>query len=287
MVKKVAITGATGFVGRYVLQELLKHHVEIIATSRNLSKLEKYSKQITLVELDINNIEESVFDKLHRPDVLIHLAWDGLPNYKSLTHYECQLPSQYYFLKKMVNSGLESLLITGTCFEYGMQSGCLSEDLPTQPCNPYGYAKDSLRKQLEFLKSLKPFNLTWARLFYMYGDGQSQSSIYSQLNEAVLRGDKKFNMSEGIQLRDYLHVVEVANLIVDLALLDKDLGVLNLSSGNPVTIKNLVENWIKKYQSNIELNLGFYPYPDYEPMEFWGCNKRLRKALGENEKRVN
>ena len=109
----------------------------------------------------------------------MHLAWDGLPNYRSLHHFETELPKQYRFLREVVSRGLKSLLVTGTCFEYGMQNGELSESLICMPDNPYGYAKDALRRQLTFLKTEFQFNLTWARLFYMYGEGQGSKSIYS------------------------------------------------------------------------------------------------------------
>lgn len=279
MVKKIAITGASGFIGRHVLNELLQYDLEIIAVTRNASLLKDYAQRIKVVEFDIANTQQHVFDKLGCPDMLIHLAWDGLPNYKALSHFEIELPRQYHFLRAMINGGLKSLVVTGTCFEYGMQSGCLSEGLPALPSNPYGYAKDALRKQLEFLKGVKPFNFTWTRLFYVFGRGQSKTSIYTQLNEAVLRCDSTFNMSGGEQLRDYLPIEEVASLIVRLALLDKNFGVVNLSSGKPISVRQLVENWIKQNHWNIQLNLGFYPYPDYEPMEFWGDNNLLKAAL--------
>jgi dTDP-6-deoxy-L-talose 4-dehydrogenase (NAD+) len=281
MIKSVAITGASGFIGHHVLDALLQYDLEIVAVTRDAGSLKNYSQRIKVIEFDIANTQENVFDRLGCPDMLIHLAWDGLPNYKSLSHFELELPRQYHFLRAMIDGGLKSLVVTGTCFEYGMQSGCLSEDLPALPSNPYGYAKDALRKQLEFLKVIKPFNLTWARLFYVFGRGQSKTSIYTQLNEAVLRGDRTFNMSGGAQLRDYLPIEEVASLIVRLALLNKNLGVVNLSSGKPISVRKLVESWIKENHWDIEPNLGFYPYPDYEPIEFWGDNNLLKAALRE------
>ena len=77
------------------------------------------------------------------------------------------------------------MLVTGTCFEYGMQSGYLSEKMITNPGNPYALAKDSLRKFLLSLQREVPFTLQWARLFYMYGSGQNPNSILAQLDNAV------------------------------------------------------------------------------------------------------
>lgn len=269
---KAAVTAASGFIGRHVLTNLLKHGTEIVAITRDATRLAGLSESIRILEMDIARPISNCFEQMGYPDVLIHLAWDGLPNYKSLHHFETELPRQYQFLKSMIEAGLPSLLVTGTCFEYGMQSGPLLAELPTKPNNPYGYAKDALRKQLDFLKSAKPFHLTWARLFYMYGEGQPGTSLYPKLKEAVLRGDKVFNMSGGEQLRDYLTVEEVACRIAQLAMARSDIGPINICSGNPVSVRRLVEGWLNANGWEIEINLGYYPYPDYEPMAFWGAN---------------
>lgn len=277
---KIAVTGASGFVGRHVLTALLRHDVEIIAVTRDAARLNGLSNTaVHIVEMDIACPAPDCFEQMCCPEALIHLAWGGLPNYKSLHHFETELPRQYHFLKTMIEAGLSSLLVTGTCFEYGMQSGPLSEDMPTKPDNPYGYAKDALRQQLAFLKSAKPFNLTWARLFYMYGEGQPSTSLYPKLKEAVLREDKAFNMSGGEQLRDYLPVEEAARQIVRLAMAQRDIGAINICSGKPVSVRKLVEQWLLENNWGIELNLGYYPYPDYEPMAFWGDQHRLDANL--------
>lgn len=273
---KVAVTGAGGFVGRHVLAELSKLDVEVIAVSRDATRFSDLHIATRIVEMDIARPAVHCFEQMGCPDVLIHLAWDGLPNYKSLHHFETELPRQYKFLKAMLEGGLPSLLVTGTCFEYGMQYGPLSADMPAKPNNPYGYAKDALRKHLEFLKSAKPFNLTWARLFYIYGEGQPKTSLYPKLKEAVLRGDKVFNMSGGEQLRDYLSVDEIARQIVQLALAQRDIGAVNICSGKPISVRRLVEQWLREHKWEIELNLGYYPYPDYEPMAFWGDSSLIQ-----------
>jgi len=49
--------------------------------------------------MNIDCPDSSCFDRMGRPDILVHLAWDGLPNYKSLHHFETELPKHYRFLK--------------------------------------------------------------------------------------------------------------------------------------------------------------------------------------------
>ena len=153
-----------------------------------------------------------------------------------------------------------------------MQSGALSVDTETKPNNPYGFAKDVLRKQLEFQQLRHEFKLTWARLFYLYGDGQSKLSLLPQLRKAVKEGNNSFKMSGGEQLRDYLPVREVAISLVALARKQKNFGLVNICSGEPKSVRSIVEQWISENNWEIDLDLGYYPYPDYEPMEFWGVN---------------
>jgi nucleoside-diphosphate-sugar epimerase len=276
---KVAVTGASGFIGRHVLVELESRSVVATVVLRPSSTASPWLPKHTVTRMDLQNPQPNAFEIMGAPDVLIHLAWGGLPNYRSLQHFERELPAQYRFLKGLVESGLKKLVVTGTCFEYGMQSGPLREDMETRPVNPYGFAKDTLRRQLEYLKSVQSFALTWARLFYLYGEGQAVNSLLPQLERAVERGDKVLNMSEGEQLRDYLPVTEVAKCLVSLAMGNRDNGIVNVCAGKPISVRKLVEGWIKERDWPIKLNLGHHPYPDYEPMAFWGERQKLDRCL--------
>ena len=134
---KVLVTGATGFVGRYVINELLRHEHHVVATSRDAEKAGKYEwfSNIKYIPCDLNAAEDNFYQLFQQPDLLIHLAWEGLPNYNNLFHLEENLFSNYRFLKNMLEHGLKNLVVTGTCFEYGMQSGALNEDMEAKPNN--------------------------------------------------------------------------------------------------------------------------------------------------------
>lgn len=279
---KVAVTGATGFIGQHVVAALDCHSFSPSMILRPSSILPESFSKYTVVRLDVARPPVNAFHLMGKPDVLIHLAWDGLPNYKSLNHFEMELPAQYRFLKELIHAGLKHLVVIGTCFEYGMQSGPLNENAETNPTNAYGFAKDALRRQLEFLQFELPFSLTWIRLFYLYGDGQAKMALFPQLQRAVERGDKVFNMSGGEQLRDYLHVTEAVEYIVSLAQKEQGNGIVNVCSGEPISIRRLVEGWILDANWSIDLNLGYYPYPDHEPMAFWGDNRKLRQCIGKS-----
>ena len=113
----------------------------------------------------------------------------------------------------------------------------------------------------------------------MYGKGQNPNAIFSQLEVALKKRDKVFNMTGGEQLRDYLAVEKVAEYIVKISLQNKIAGIINCCSGKAISIRELVENYLAEKGGKIELNLGHYHYPDYEPMAFWGDDQKLRKIL--------
>ncbi len=279
---KVLVTGASGFVGQHIIPQLLKRGHTVTAVARNDVKARSFTwfNRVHFFACDIHCPITDPFDQFGQPDAVIHLAWAGLPNYSKLYHFEENLLADYRFLKSLVENGVKQILVAGTCFEYGMQNGKLTEDMPTAPASPYALAKDTLRKFLQSLQQQHTFTLQWARLFYIYGEGQNPSSLLAQLDQAIADGEPEFNMSGGEQLRDYLPVEEVARQLVLLLDHPKVEGVVNICSGKPISVRCLAEQHMAKHGTNMQLNLGHYPYPDYEPMAFWGSGDKLTRSLG-------
>jgi dTDP-6-deoxy-L-talose 4-dehydrogenase (NAD+) len=113
----------------------------------------------------------------------------------------------------------------------------------------------------------------------MYGKGQAINSLYPMLKEAISSGKQVFNMSGGEQLRDYLPVEDLERLIVSLAVAKQDLGAINICSGAPISVRGQVEKWMNDNNWKIKLNIGYYTYPDYEPMAFWCERTKLDEFL--------
>ena len=273
---KVALTGGTGFIGQHVRKLLAKTNHEVLLVVRKQPKIDELGAYEKFVIADISEDRNDWFDYLEQPDVLLHLAWGGLPNYLDDYHVEVELPAQSKFLSKVVASGLPKLVVTGTCYEYGLTSGALVESQETNPNTPYGVAKDRLRKSLSDLMSEFKFELTWARIFYPYGDGQSEVSIYSQLRASMLNGDQHFKMGSGKQVLDFISVEKVASTLVSLSTRCAGVGVVNIGSGEPQSVLDFVQSQIRALGAQIEPFVGALPDRNFESQSFWADSSKLR-----------
>lgn len=280
---KVLVTGATGFVGRHLVAALLTRGCEVRAVARNaltaqgmpwINDVEFVAADIHAADLDVGALTAGI-------DALAHLAWPGLPNYRALFHFEHNLMADYRFIKGAVEAGIKQVLVTGTCLEYGMQSGPLSETTEPRPSNPYGLAKHTLHLFLQNLQQQRPFTLQWARLFYLHGEGQNPNSLLAALDLAIDADEASFNMSAGEQLRDFLPIENAAGYLAAILQKTHFNGVINCASGQAVSVRSLVEQRLRERGATIQLNLGHYPYPSHEPLAFWAVTERLQQLLGE------
>jgi nucleoside-diphosphate-sugar epimerase len=272
---RVAVTGATGFVGRHVVAALGARGAEVVAMSRHPAA---GSGTVAALAVDVDTARPSSLADLGGADVLVHLAWSGLPDYRGAQHLG-QWPRHAAFLDACLDAGVRRLLVAGTCLEYGMVSGELDEAMPAAPVTAYGQAKDALHRHLQERQAARPFDLGWLRLFYLFGPGQAAGSLYPRLRAAADAGRESFAMSPGDQVRDFVPVERAAGWIADLALADGPVGTVNLCSGVPVTVERMARDWLRAWNASVRLDLGSLPYPDYEPFAFWGSTRRLARRL--------
>lgn len=278
---KLLVTGATGFIGNQLVAKALHAGHEVTVIVRDTKRVLKYdwSDQVDIIVADIGQAESSWPDSIASHDALVHLAWSGLPNYQADFHLEQVLPAHKQFLRQLIEKGIQQILVAGTCLEYGKQEGCLSESMTTYPETPYAIAKDQLREWLKSLQKPFGFTLQWCRLFYMHGVGQNANSLLSQLDVAITNGESVFNMSGGQQQRDFLPVELVAQYLLEVVERQDFDGILNICSGKPITVLELVKKFTKARHSTIKLNLGYYSYPEYEAMAFWGDTEKLKQLV--------
>jgi nucleoside-diphosphate-sugar epimerase len=274
---QVLVTGASGFVGRHVVRALLGRGHAVTAVGRDAAHAAAHDwfPRVRFVAADVHAPPADLRAAFGDADVVLHLAWPGLPNYKAAFHLEQNLPRDFAFLRALVLAGYRRLLVVGTCLECSPLDGCYTEDMDGAPTLPYPLAKARLRRELVGLQREHPFTLQWARLFYMYGDGQNPASLLAQLDRAIDSGAASFDMSGGEQVRDFSPVTDIARKLVDLVEHPEWSGVTHVCSARPVTVRALVERHVAARGAQLALNFGVYPYPDYEPMAFWGVSERF------------
>jgi len=274
---QVIVTGASGFVGSHVVRVLLARGHAVTAVARDAARASRHDwfARVRFVAADVYAPLTDPVATFGKADLVMHLAWPGLPNYRAPFHLEENLPRDFAFLRSLVRAGYGRLLVTGTCLECAPKEGVYVESDEGEPSLPYPLAKARLRRMLEALRQETPFVLQWARLFYMYGEGQNPNSLFAQLDRAIETGDAAFDMSGGAQVRDFSPVTDVAAKLVRLAEHPEWDGVTHICSGQPATVRELVERHIAARGARLTLNLGVFPYADYEPMAFWGRSERL------------
>ncbi|MCI4663228.1 MAG: NAD(P)-dependent oxidoreductase [Neomegalonema sp.] len=271
------VTGATGFIGAHVVTAALQAGRQVLALGRDVTKAAtaRWAGRAEFLPLDLHGDADALaaapWAEAH---AVLHLAWPGLPNYRDPAHVTTHLPSDARFLAEIQRLGAQRIVVAGTCFEYGLKSGCLAEETECAPILPYPIAKNALRQLL--FAAPQTAAITWARLFYTYGPGQHPRSVLAQLDAAIDRGDATFPMSGGEQLRDYLPVETIAERLVRLAE-SPATGLYNICAGAPISIRRLVSERIATRRAEIAVDLGVYPYPDYEPMAFWGDGARFAR----------
>lgn len=273
--KKVVVTGANGYIGSHVVDRLLEMGHEVIAVDIKNNHINDRAEFINKSVLDV---DENIFNELHKPDVCIHLAWRDGFKHNSDTHME-DLSKHYLFVKNMFKGGLENLSIMGSMHEVGYWEGVIDENTPTNPLSMYGVAKNALRQSSKILANEYGKCLKWLRGFYILGDDLSNHSIFTKLLEKDKAGEKTFPFVSGKNKYDFLEVDELANQIVLASLQTEITGEINCCSGVPVSLGERVEKFISDNHLQISLEYGAYPDRLYDSPAIWGDDTKIKKII--------
>ena len=264
----ILVTGGTGYIGKSVVSSLLTSGHNVTLLCRDLEKAKKcfINDNIKFISFDIADAD----NKIPQADILFHCSWEGVKNHLLINHIDTELFSNYRFLRACIRSGVKKVVALGTMIEYGKIYGPVSPDTVTQPNTPYGVSKDALHKMLRILERENDFELVWARIFRVYSKGLDNSgSVVSQFDHALNSGDKKFRMSGGEQLCDFLPLDEVGSKIAGL--ISSASAAVNICSGKPISLRRFLEERMIKEGKYIELELGYYPYRELDSMGIWGA----------------
>lgn len=242
--KKILITGATGFVGKQVVRALADRDIELHLVVREGKEFifNKYpSVQSIISTPDLFN-EDSDWWSNHCDDIdtVVHLAWFAEPGeyFESKKNIDCIIGS-LNLAKGASRSGVKRFIGIGTCVEYDLSGGVLSVETPLKPKSPYAQAKTSLFYGLSNWFAQCEIEFAWCRLFFLYGEGEDSRRLIPYIRSQLDKGEYA-ELTSGKQIRDFMDVKDAGKIIAAIVN-GCQVGPINVCSGIPITVRQLAE----------------------------------------------
>lgn len=271
---KILVTGANGYLGQGIVKHLIDCGCEVVATDIQVDNIDDRAQKKACDLFSIDN-PYLYFDK---PDVLLHLAWrDGFIHYSD-AHIN-ELPNHYNFLKKIVDSDIQMITAMGTMHEIGFFEGSINEWTPCNPVTPYGISKNALRELLCTLCKEKNKKFQWLRGFYIVGNSQYGSSIFSKITAAEKKGMVDFPFTLGQNQFDFIDYELFCEQVARCVEQSEILGIINICSGHPEKLSDRVERFIVENGYKIKLKYGAFPDRPYDSKAVWGDGKKIEMVM--------
>jgi len=267
MKKRVLLTGATGFVGRQVVAALCKADVDLLLVVRDDSESRLSLASVADIVLTRDLFKESAewwAAVCQSVDVVIHAAWYAEPGayMQSPKNLDC-FAGTLQLASGCVKAGVQRFVGIGSCSEYDMRVGHLSIDTPLRPTTPYARAKAATFLALSTLLPQQGIAFAWARLFYLYGEGEDARRLVPYLRARLSAGEPA-ELTSGTQIRDYLDVADAGAQIAALAL-GTVCGAVNICSGHAQTVRELAEQIADEYDRRDLLRFGARADNHFDP----------------------
>ena len=244
---KVFITGGTGFIGKHVTNKLAEEGFDLLLLSQNPNFI--LPAKAKTVTGDLASIEKWIKEvKDFSPDAVLHMAWEGIPDY-SYTMSVKNLNYGLSLLDAIAGIGCKYFLSTGSCWEYGKQTGRLDEETPIKPLNAFTASKNALHWLGRETAKEYLMQFVWTRFFYVYGPGQKETSLIPYLINCVKAG-KNPEAKNPFAQNDFIYVEDVAEAIYKIIKNCKESGVYNIGSGYLTSVQDIVKNIFDAFGSS-------------------------------------
>ncbi len=297
--KRVLVTGATGFIGSHLAKKLNEtgYDVVIIAKpsmSRNLAELNKFIGGVETLTCDISDyfsIRNTL--KVVDPDVVAHLAAlspvrDSFE--KPFSYVQANIVGTMniaHAMMELPDFQSRKLVYASTAEVYGMQkTQPIKEDAPLNPSSPYSNTKAMTDMYLRMMSSVYKLNTTVMRCTNTYGRKMDRSFVIEYLMTEMLKGNPIY-IGAPNSIRDYMYVDDHVNAYIKAIEHHKISGeAFNASTGNPITNKEVALKIADIVGYKKKIVMGKYP-PDYpvRPIEsdqpFISLNsEKIKRQLG-------
>lgn len=280
--QRIIITGAGGFLGSAVAKAAAAAGQDVVAVVRNnSSRLAPIANDIAIHEVDLaDGLAVTTLLDAVRPDIVIHSAWEGVGG--ALRSGDIQLDNiktSVALADAAIAAGAAKFVGIGSQAEYGRYDRKITEsDLP-QPTMLYGAAKLAANHLAAQRCREAGISFAWLRLFSVYGPGDNPNWLIPSTAASLVRG-RSPQCTAGTQKWDYLHIDDAAQGVLSAAVTNAASGVFNLSSGNPVAVRTIVETLRDIAAPRLDLRFGDVPFGPDQIMHLEGDNCRLREATG-------
>ncbi|MEF9892031.1 MAG: NAD(P)-dependent oxidoreductase [Anaerorhabdus sp.] len=275
---KILVTGANGYIGSHVVKNLISQKHDVFVIDKSFANIERYN--VNVVDINIFEENENIYNLTGNPDVLLHMAWRDGFNHMAPTHLK-DLPLHVSFIENMIKGGLKHVVIMGSMHEVGYWEGTVTEDTPCNPKSYYGIAKNALRQAIDIISNQKDVVFQWLRAYYITGDDMKSNSVFAKILLAAKEGKKEFPLNSGKNLYDFIDVDELATQISAVSTQTNVTGIINCCTGKPVSLLERITKFIEENNLDLELKIGAFPDRSYDSPGIWGDNTKICKILKE------
>lgn len=272
---RVFVTGGTGFIGSHFLNQAHAAGHELVALRRSETSRPRVPLEAEPVWVD--KAMDAVDGRdLEGCDCLVHLAahsanvpYDSLEN---CIEQNVQMPLRLF--RRAIDAGVSRFVVAGSCFEYGLAGeryDFIPTDAPLEPTASYPASKAAASVAFHALACEAKVELLLLRIFQVYGEGELETRFWPSLRKAALAGDD-FAMSEGLQIRDFVHVSDVASRFVESLdhphLAPGEPRIENVGSGSPMSLGEFARRQWEAFGGTGKLNTGAVPMRPNEVMRY-------------------